>query len=386
MKASRACVPAVLAACLIGTYAVTVQGVCAPRCVGDCNDDGAVAINELIVGVQIALGVFDVSRCQAVDANGDGGVAINELVLAVEASLGSAPAASPTPTGVPDPPIGEHRCGLAAESVIELNSASLPVPIPVRVTGTIDIICGAPAAGTAPCECSSDLDPKAIPGIGFVCVRSEPGCPAGRIACDGGESLGVELFADGDIGRCDGNQACASACGGVCAETEREVLSSSCTGFCTAGDNDGQSCRRDSQCPGGACNGQDPVTATGVCQCQCANLAAGAAGPSGELQCNLGIALDLEAAGPCGDGDVFLSIGRTCVPATTGSIAISMTDANGEPGADIPRTGPALNSGQAVSCEDLRAGSTQGLRLRGGFSVFDSPLGALVAEVSADCE
>ncbi len=387
MKAPRHCIPAVLAACLIGTYAVTTHGVCAPRCVGDCNDDGAVAINELIVGVQIALGTFDASTCQAMDANGDGGVAIDELVLAVEASLASAPPPSPTPTSVPAPPIGAHRCALASESVIELNSASLPVPIPVEITGTIDIVCGAPtAAGTAPCDCRSDLEPKAIPGIGFVCVRSEPGCPTGLIACAGGDHLDVVLVADGDIGRCDGNDACAAACDVSCAEAGQDQLSSGCTGYCAGGGNDGQTCRLDTHCPGGACNGQDPVTASNVCQCQCANLAAGGAGAGGELQCAFGVALDLESAAPCGDGDVFLSVGRTCVPATTGSVSLSLTDANRVPGATIPRTGAGRSSGQAVSCEDLRAGSTHGLRLRGGFNVFGSPLGDIVAELSADCE
>jgi len=387
MKSSRSQMVAVLAASVIGaSSAPSVSGVCAPRCVGDCNGDGSVAINELIVGVQMALGAFEVSACQAMDANGDGAVSINELVLAVEASLGGS-SPSPTPTGLPDPPIGEHQCGLASESFIELNTASLPVPIPVALTGTIDITCGAPAStGTAACECSSDLDPRAIPGIGFVCVRDVPGCPAGAILCDGGDSVDIDLVADGDIGQCDGNQACASACDGACAATGREQLSSSCTGFCAGGDNDGQSCRRDTECPAGGCNGRDPVTAANVCQCQCVNLTAGGAGESGALQCNLGVALDLEVAGPCGDGDVFLSVGRTCVPATTGASSVSMIDANGMPGNTIPRGGPALSSGQAVSCQDLRAGSTQGLRLRGGFSVFGSPLGDLLLELSADCE
>jgi len=58
-------------------------------CVGDCNDDGEVAINELIVGVNIALGSAQLTQCPSFDRNSDGEVAINELILGVNAALGS---------------------------------------------------------------------------------------------------------------------------------------------------------------------------------------------------------------------------------------------------------------------------------------------------------
>ncbi len=59
-----------------------------PRaCVGDCNGDGTVAINELILGVDIALGEADVTACPAIDANDDLTVSINELILAVDSAL-----------------------------------------------------------------------------------------------------------------------------------------------------------------------------------------------------------------------------------------------------------------------------------------------------------
>ncbi len=56
-------------------------------CAGDCNADGAVAINELISGVNIALGTAPLSSCAAFDSGGDGLVAINELIAAVNAAL-----------------------------------------------------------------------------------------------------------------------------------------------------------------------------------------------------------------------------------------------------------------------------------------------------------
>jgi hypothetical protein len=58
-------------------------------CPGDCSGDGTVAINELITGVNIALGSATLDACPPFgDCNGDGSVAINELIAAVNAALG----------------------------------------------------------------------------------------------------------------------------------------------------------------------------------------------------------------------------------------------------------------------------------------------------------
>ncbi len=56
-------------------------------CPGDCSGDGEVAVNELIVGVNIALGNAPASTCPAFDRNGDGSVSIAELIAAVNAAL-----------------------------------------------------------------------------------------------------------------------------------------------------------------------------------------------------------------------------------------------------------------------------------------------------------
>jgi len=69
-----------------------------PACAGDCNDDGAVTINELVLGVASALDGTD--RCPACDRDGDGMVTIGELVSAVNAALDGCPA-TPTATATP---------------------------------------------------------------------------------------------------------------------------------------------------------------------------------------------------------------------------------------------------------------------------------------------
>ena len=60
----------------------------AAGCAGDCNGDGAVAINELVSGVSIALGNAAVDACRAMDGDSDSAVSISELIQAVNAALG----------------------------------------------------------------------------------------------------------------------------------------------------------------------------------------------------------------------------------------------------------------------------------------------------------
>lgn len=56
-------------------------------CLGDCDGDGSVAINELITGVGIALGSRELSACPAFDGDDSDSVAINELITAVNNAL-----------------------------------------------------------------------------------------------------------------------------------------------------------------------------------------------------------------------------------------------------------------------------------------------------------
>jgi len=58
-----------------------------PGCLGDCDGDDAVAIADLVKGVAIALGLQPLAACLAMDGDQDGAVAINELVQAVNHAL-----------------------------------------------------------------------------------------------------------------------------------------------------------------------------------------------------------------------------------------------------------------------------------------------------------
>jgi hypothetical protein len=79
----------------------------AQTCVGDCNDDGSVQINELILGVNIALNVVALSECPSLD-NGQGMVTVDRLIAAVNSALcdcamcPTPPPGTATPTATPE--------------------------------------------------------------------------------------------------------------------------------------------------------------------------------------------------------------------------------------------------------------------------------------------
>ena len=79
------------------TSTPTATVLAPPVCVGDCNGDGEVKINEIVSAVNVYLGTADLlTTCKNADQNGDGFVKINEVVLAVNSYL--TPATCPTVT------------------------------------------------------------------------------------------------------------------------------------------------------------------------------------------------------------------------------------------------------------------------------------------------
>lgn len=85
-------------------------------CVGDCDGNEMVSINELIIGVNIALGGRPVGDCPSFDSNANGLVSVNELIQAVNAALQGCSGMAPTPTPtieLPTPDI-ESVAGAAA--------------------------------------------------------------------------------------------------------------------------------------------------------------------------------------------------------------------------------------------------------------------------------
>jgi hypothetical protein len=62
-----------------------------PPCIGDCNGNHVVTIDELVRGVNVALDQQPVSSCQAFDPDAGGMVTINELISGVNNTLNGCP-------------------------------------------------------------------------------------------------------------------------------------------------------------------------------------------------------------------------------------------------------------------------------------------------------
>ncbi len=74
-----------------------------PACAGDCNDNNAVTVDEILAMVNIALDQADVSVCEAGDVNHDGFITVDEILIAVANALNSCPTPPPTATPAESP-------------------------------------------------------------------------------------------------------------------------------------------------------------------------------------------------------------------------------------------------------------------------------------------
>jgi hypothetical protein len=355
-----------------------------------------VMINELIIGVNIALGDQPVSACPAF-ADNEGQVTIAQLILGVNDALNGCPA-EPTPSASPSAtptvtPGAGGNCTLISgptQSHLELNVAVLANPVTLPLAGSIDVACEvAEGASQGTCACAvATIDPVRIPGVGTICIAktAEP-CPSRPVECNGGDPLGVELRSSGNVGECVSNDACLSECETSCAGSGAMASLSGCTGFCSLA-NDVQ-CSVDADClpDKGACNGPDPVGAhAGICQCSCINTAAGPAAVAGDLQCPLGAHLTVEMNPPCDGSDVVIDLGDSCVTQTSSTTSTLITQANFGVGT-VPASGtPASGAGAAIQCPALTSGSLGGLKLRGVVNFFGSALGDIASQFAADCQ
>src|SRR5262245_19402833 len=78
-----------------------VRPAAALTCVGDCGGNGTVDIADLIIGVNIALGLQTVADCDAF-ANSNGEVDVAQLIQGVRNALNGCPS-PPTPSGTVAP-------------------------------------------------------------------------------------------------------------------------------------------------------------------------------------------------------------------------------------------------------------------------------------------
>jgi hypothetical protein len=56
-------------------------------CVGDCNNDFQVTVDEIVTMVNIALGSAPVGNCPSGDSDGSGSITVDEILLAIQNAL-----------------------------------------------------------------------------------------------------------------------------------------------------------------------------------------------------------------------------------------------------------------------------------------------------------
>ncbi|MBI3784321.1 MAG: hypothetical protein HY270_13070 [Deltaproteobacteria bacterium] len=87
---------------LTPTATPTVRFTATPRsCVGDCDYDGEVTIDELIAAVNIVLDSATIDACRAADGNGDGQLTVDEVIDAVNNALTMCSPRPPAPDLIP---------------------------------------------------------------------------------------------------------------------------------------------------------------------------------------------------------------------------------------------------------------------------------------------
>lgn len=117
-------------------------------CAGDCSGDGSVTVDEVVTGVNIALGVAQLSQCTSMDSDGDGRVTVNEIIGALNSALTGCSVATPvatatatatmsaaTPTAGPSNGIFISNAPPEAGTTFEHRSTITPNPVAVFVPG-----------------------------------------------------------------------------------------------------------------------------------------------------------------------------------------------------------------------------------------------------------
>jgi hypothetical protein len=198
----------------------------AQPCVGDCDGNGAVAINELITGVNINLGSQNISVCENFDCQDTGGAPINCLIQGVNNSLNGCNGATPLPTPTVTP--GTSTCPLepGRYTITQGSGGTLRVatfsefPFPAGGTVVLDV---GPGQGeeclhnvvipAAPQTVGFSAPAFCIPALGLTTKVEQEGCGVGQIDSNGGSDYTVNEVGDTSDtnGPCDLPQGSCSA-------------------------------------------------------------------------------------------------------------------------------------------------------------------------------
>lgn len=110
----------------------------AVTCVGDCNNDGAVTVNEILSLTNIALGGADIAICPQGDVNLDRQITVDEIIAAVNSAVNGCPAPPATPTATTTPtsnPTPTNSPTVAATFTPSTAASATPTPTVPQALG-----------------------------------------------------------------------------------------------------------------------------------------------------------------------------------------------------------------------------------------------------------
>jgi len=268
-----------------------LPSVAAAQLQGDCNNNGAVSIGEVVTCANIFLGITPVLQCVECDQNANGTVTIGEVVGA--ANCFSNPAsescrtvvvvATPTPTAAPNTPTNTAvpntptntpvpPTPTATDTPTEIPPTDTPTPEPTATPTevgsdviTMDVTLAPPGGSDGNCRgtCTSGPKLNAACGTASDCGVCATGPRVGA-PCDGAARCGMCVGGTNDGGTCANNNACPG--GGTC--TTGTCTTGVCGGTrtCVGGPFDGTSCTTPQQCT--TCRGNFP----GIPDASCATI------------------------------------------------------------------------------------------------------------------
>ena len=174
-------------------------GCSAPFCEGDCDDNGQVTVDEMVVGVEMSLGEA-LGLCAAFTEDDRGVVSIDALIRAVRHVLDGCPsAASPTATVTPTPP--------ASTPQITPKSGGSPSVTP---EGSCGAVCDGRSCGSQQCGERYFFGP--VFGTALCTGQGADGCLCEVFECDLCGNGIVDVGEECDVGGGFGGMGCAVNC------------------------------------------------------------------------------------------------------------------------------------------------------------------------------
>jgi len=142
------------------------------QCEGDCDGDGAVRINELILSVNIGLGIAPPSSCPAGQCSDGPPIAVSCTIRAVNNALAGCPtaAAEPTRTATPSQAVSPQPTATPSPPELSLAVRAVPLPDEGRVEITAELLHLGGSAVWYLAGCSALCRPALYRAISFYIV------------------------------------------------------------------------------------------------------------------------------------------------------------------------------------------------------------------------